>query len=245
MAEPKQSDLTREKTLFALWLTSFKFSQRCFNYVVAAAVALGLARYCQLDWDQPQTLMAAFRKIEGAGFSFAISILGFLVAGFTVFVTVIRIDMFLTMAKMEKSCTGESVLKYNLSAFIVTFVHYTSYIFVCLMSELFLQPGGLATVSFANAQTYPELVPWAPMAHSVCSSVLLVAFGAWTAYLVLLLKSFIYNVYQVTTVSVAYAWQQADQATPSFKRRAMKASVAAPLSPVMRAKNSRPRRRRH
>lgn len=214
MAEPKPSDLTREKTLLALWLTSFKFRQRSFNYVVTAAVALGLARYCQLDWDQPQTLVAAFRKIESTGFSFAISILGFLVAGFTVFVTVIRIDMFLTMAKMEKLDTGESVLKYNLSAFVVTFVHYTSYIFVCLMSELFLQPGGLAAVAFANAKTYPDLAPWTPLAHSLCSSALLVGFGAWTAYLVLLLKSFIYNVYQVTTVSVAYAWQKPDQAKP-------------------------------
>ncbi len=219
MAEPKSSDLTREKTLLALWRTSFKFSQRRFNYVVAAVVAIALARYCQLDWDEPQKLMAAFRKIEGSGFSFATSILGFLVAGFTVFVTVIRIDMFLTMAMTEKANTGESVLKYNLSAFIVTFVHYTSYIFVCLMSELFLQPGGLAAVAFENAQTYPYLAPWAPLAHSLCAGALLVGFGTWTAYLVLLLKSFIYNVYQVTTVSVAYAWQEADKPKPPSTHR--------------------------
>ena len=214
MANPNSADLTREKTLLELWRTSFKFTQRRFNYVVVAVVAIALARYCQLDWDQPQKLTAAFRKIEGSGFSFATSILGFLVAGFTVFVTVIRIDMFLTMARTEKANTGESVLKYNLSAFIVTFVHYTSYIFVCLMSELFLQPGGLATVAFANAQTYPNLAPWAPLAHSLGATALLVTFGAWTAYLVLLLKSFIYNVYQVTTVSVAYAWQEADKPEP-------------------------------
>lgn len=212
--KPKSSDLTREKTLLALWRTSLKFRQRNFNYVVTAVVALGLARYCQLDWDQPQTLIAAFRKIQSTGFSFATSILGFLVAGFTVFVTVIRIDMFLTMAKMEKADTGESVLKYNLSAFIVTFVHYTSYIFACLMSELFLQPGGLGTVALANAKTYPDLAPWVPLAQSLCSCALLIGFGAWTAYLVLLLKSFIYNVYQVTTVSVAYAWEQSYQAKP-------------------------------
>ena len=214
MAEPKPSDLTREKTLLALWRTSFKFKQRRFNYAVAALVAVALAWYCKLDWDQPQTLMAAFRKIEGTGLSFATSILGFLVAGFTVFVTVIRIDMFLTMARMEKADTGESVLKYNLSAFIVTFVHYTSYIFACLMSELFLQPGGLATVALASARMHPDLALWAPLAHTLCSAALLVSFGSWTAYLVLLLKSFIYNVYQVTTVSVAYAWRTSDQAKP-------------------------------
>lgn len=242
MAEPKSSDLTREKTLLALWRTSFKFGQRRFNYVVAAVVAIALARYCQLDWDQPQTLMAAFRKIEGSGFSFATSILGFLVAGFTVFVTVIRIDMFLMMARTEKANTGESVLKYNLSAFIVTFVHYTTYIFVCLMSELFLQPGGLATVAFANAQTYPCLAPWAPLAHSLGSATLLVSFGTWTAYLVLLLKSFIYNVYQVTTVSVAYAWQEADKPKQLSMRR--EGLAWHPPRSTKRYDNRRPRRRR-
>jgi hypothetical protein len=241
MAEPKSSDLTREKTLLALWRTSFKFPKRRFNFVVTALVAITLARYCQLDWDQPQKLMAAFRKIEGTGFSFATSILGFLVAGFTVFVTVIRIDMFLTMARTEKANTGESVLKYNLSAFIVTFVHYTSYIFVCLMSELFLQPGGLASVAFANANTYPHLAPWTPLAHRFCAAVLLVTFGAWTAYMVLLLKSFIYNVYQVTTVSVAYAWQEADKKNPSTGR------VAQAWHPLRSANRygNRGTRRRH
>lgn len=215
MAAPKPSDLTREKTLFALWKTSFRFRQRYFNYFVTAAVALALMRYCQLGWEQPHLLMAAFRKLQGTGFSFATSILGFLVAGFTVFVTVIRIDMFLSMARIEKKGTGESVLKYNLSAFIVTFVHYTSYVFFCLLSELFLQAGGLATIAFENAKTYPSLLPWTPLAYGSCAAILLVLFGAWTAYLVLLLKSFIYNVYQVTTVSVAYAWQEADKVKSS------------------------------
>jgi hypothetical protein len=212
MTEPKPGDLTREKTLYALWRTSFKFRQRPFNLIVAGIVAALLARYCYLDWNQPRILMAAFRKIEGTGFSFATSILGFLVAGFTVFVTVIRLDMFLMMAKLEKPKTGgESFLKYNLSAFIVTFVHYTCYIFVCLVSELFLQPGGLGTVAFANARLYPDIVPGLTLAYQCASSFLLVAFGAWTTYLVLLLKSFIYNVYQVTTTSVSYAWMNPDE----------------------------------
>ena len=213
MTELKPSDLTREKTLLALWLTSFKFSQPRFNLIIAAVVAVCLVRYCQLSWEQPSILMAAFRKMQVTGFSFATSILGFLVAGFTVFVTVIRIDMFLMMAKLQKESTGESYLKYNLSAFVVTFVHYTSYIFVCLMSELFLQSGGLGTIALANAITYPGVAPSIPTVYRIFSATLVVGFGTWTIYLVLLLKSFIYNVYQVTTTSVSYAWQNPPQAT--------------------------------
>jgi hypothetical protein len=212
MADPSASDLTREKTLFALWRTAFKFPRRAFNWIVTACVALLLARYCALVWDQPQTIMALFRKVETTGLSFATSILGFLVAGFTVFVTVTRIDMFLEMAKREKRGTGESHLKYNLSAFIVAFVHYVSYVFACLMCELFMQPGGLASVAVANARLYPNLASLVPKAQPWVASALLVAFGSWTAYLVMQLKSFIYNVYQVTTTSVAYEWVKEDAA---------------------------------
>lgn len=211
MAQPKASDLTREKTLYGLWRTSFKFRQRAFNSVVTVFVALLLTCYCALVWDQPQTVLALFRKVGTTGLNFATSILGFLVAGFTVFVTVIRIDMFLEMAKREKAGTGESYLKYNLSAFIVTFVHYVCYVFACLMCELFLQPGGLASVVAVNAQTNPCLASLLPRAKPWVASVLLIGLGSWTIYLVMLLKSFIYNVYQVTTTSVAYEWVKEDE----------------------------------
>lgn len=207
MTVPKPSDLTREKSLLALWLTSFKFSQKKFNYVVTAVVSVLLGVYCLLGVDQPQNLMIAFRKLQATGLSFATSILGFLVAGFTVFVTVTRIDMFLQMAKAEKGETGESYLKYNLSAFIVTFVHYTSYIFFCIFSELFLQPGGLGTIALVSAIGSPFFAQWVPYVHKAVAIILVFGFGTWTAYLVLLLKSFIYNIYQVTTTSVRFSWE--------------------------------------
>jgi hypothetical protein len=215
MAAPSPADLTREKTLFGLWRTSFRFRQRPFNFIITATVAVLLMRYCSLVWDQPQTILAALRKMEGTGLAFATSILGFLVAGFTVFVTVTRIDMFLEMAKREKPGTGESYLKYNLSAFIVAFVHYVCYIFFCLMCELFMQPGGLASVAIANARSYPSLARVLQVAQPWIVSVLFVAFGTWTMYLVLQLKSFVFNVYQVTTTLVAFEWTKPQEIGPS------------------------------
>lgn len=208
MVNPTRADVTREKTLFALWRTASKFPKRKFNWIVTACVGILLARYSLLVWEQPDLLLSHFRKIEATGFAFATSILGFLVAGFTVFVTVTRLDMFLQMAKTEKRGTGESVLKYNFSAFIVTFVHYVCYLFACLLCELFLQPNGLASVAYQNALTYPNLATVLPTARTSVAAFLLVGFGTWTVYLVMLLKSFIYNVYQVTTTSVAYEWKK-------------------------------------
>jgi hypothetical protein len=218
MVKPTRADITREKTLFALWRTASKFPKRKFNWIIAACIGLLLARYSALMWEQPDTLWLLFRKIESTGFTFATSILGFLVAGFTVFVTVTRLDMFLKMAKAEKSGTGESVLKYNLSAFIVTFVHYVCYLFACLLCELFLQPNGLASVAYQNALTYPNLATFLPDVRTSVAAFLLVSFGSWTVYLVMLLKSFIYNVYQVTTTSVAYEWKQEEEAARKLEQ---------------------------
>lgn len=47
-----------------------------------------------------------------------------------------------------------------------------------------------------------------PAVRTSVAALLVVGFGTWTVYLVMLLKSFIYNVYQVTTTSVAYEWKQ-------------------------------------
>ncbi len=218
MVKPTRADITREKTLFALWRTASKFPKRKFNWIIAACIGLLLARYSALMWEQPDTLWLLFRKIESTGFTFATSILGFLVAGFTVFVTVTRLEMFLKMAKTEKSETGESVLKYNLSAFIVTFVHYVCYLFACLLCELFLQPNGLASVAYQNALTYPNLATFLPDVRTSVAAFLLVSFGSWTVYLVMLLKSFIYNVYQVTTTSVAYEWKQEEEAARKLEQ---------------------------
>ena len=80
------------------------------------------------------------------------------------------------------------------------------------MCELFIQPGGLASVAVENAQSYASLATFLPKARPWIASFLLVGFGSWTTYLVLLLKSFIYNVYQVTTTSVAFEWAKQDQA---------------------------------
>ena len=124
MATPTPKDLTREKSLFALWRLSFKFGQSRFNLITALLVSALIFRFVWLVPDHSELITGQLRRLVTAGIALAPSTLGFLIAGFTVFVTVIRIDVFLAMAQKEKSNTGESFLKYNLSPFMVVFVHY-------------------------------------------------------------------------------------------------------------------------
>jgi hypothetical protein len=208
MAKPTPNDLTKEKSLFALWKLSFKFGQSRFNLIVALLVSGMILRLVWLVPEHPELITGQLRRLVTTGIAFAPSTLGFLIAGFTVFVTVIRIDVFLAMAQREKPNTGESFLKYNLSAFMVVFVHYVSYLFSCIMLDLFIQPGGLASIALANARTYPEIASQVDTAKYWVNGGLLVLMGGWTVYLVMLLKSLIFNVYHVTLTAVRWEWEK-------------------------------------
>ena len=95
MAIPTPKDLTKEKSLFALWRLSFKFEQSRFNLIAALLVSGMILRFVWLVPEYPELITGQLRRLVTAGIAFAPSTLGFLIAGFTVFVTVIRIDGFL------------------------------------------------------------------------------------------------------------------------------------------------------
>lgn len=225
MAKPTPKDLTREKSLFALWSLSFRFGQSWFNLLTAVAVSGLILRFVCLVPDHPELITSQIRRLVTAGISFAPSTLGFLIAGFTVFVTVIRIDVFLEMAQREKPETGESFLKYNLSAFMVVFVHYVAYLFTCMTLDMFIQSGGLASIAIANARTYPEISPHVDLFKYWFSSGLLIFMGGWSVYLVMLLKSLVFNVYHVTLTAVRWEWEKPKTCHPSVAKRRLRHAI--------------------
>lgn len=215
MAKPTPKDLTKEKNLFALWKLSFKFGQSRFNLIAALLVSGMIFRFVWLVPEHTELITGQLRRLVTAGIAFAPSTLGFLIAGFTVFVTIIRIDVFLEMAQREKTGTGESFLKYNLSAFMVVFVHYVAYLFCCITLDLFIQTGGLASIALANARTYPEIASQVDTIKYWVSGGLLIFMGGWTVYLVMLLKSLVFNIYHVTLTAVRWEWEKSSNSTSS------------------------------
>lgn len=204
MVIPEPDDLGREKTLLALYLLGRKFPHSKFNRRVAFLVAVALGAFCYMQWDSVPVLSAALRKYAEVGLSFSTSILGFLIAGFTVFVTVTKLDIFVTMAKVEYESSGESYLKYNLVQFMLVFSHYIAYLFVCIFLALFAQQQGLLSILIGKALNASDYAWKVSLIYKAPVSLALVAFGAWSIYLVLLLKSFVYNTYQVITTTVRW-----------------------------------------
>jgi hypothetical protein len=196
------AQLTAEKNLFQLYKLTYIFPTSRFNMISTFLVGVCFLSY--LSWIQPRGGEAGLllKEILKFGISLVPSILGFLIAGFTVFVTVTKPGVFSAMAKKEYYKTGQSYLKYNLSAFMLAFSHYIAYLALCVLLIYFGQPNGpltqiakwLSSLGVCNTTiSYNTLV-------SACA----IAFACWTWYLVMLLKSFIYNVYQVVVTSVRW-----------------------------------------
>lgn len=200
-------ELTREKSLWALYRLSYKFPGSRFNSVAAVAAALVLVAVCFLARHRVDFLSTSLRAILSFANGFVPSVLGFLIAGFTVFVTVTKIEIFVQMSKVEYDESSESYLKYNLSAFLLAFTHYLAYLFVCVLFVLLAQPNS-PVIQLVKRICDPWLIGDAP-AYNVIVSVVLVLFGTWSMYLVLLLKSFVYNTYQVVTTTVR--WQRLEE----------------------------------
>jgi preprotein translocase subunit SecY len=200
------SSLTREKTLFSLYALSFKFPGSWFNRVLTLAALLLAGLWSWHLRASPERLFAQFRRVVELDFAFATSILGFLVAGFTVFVTITKVDIFVEMAGREYEATGESYLKYNLNAFMLAFVHYVAFVFVCLSVQLFGQSGGPAAYLLEVATSISP--QFTPVARGSVAGALFTLMCAWSVYVVLLLKSFIYNTYQVLTTVVRWEMER-------------------------------------
>lgn len=202
------AQLTDEKSLLQLYKLTYSFPASRFNVLSTIFVAVCCTGY--LSWVQPGGTEAGtlLKETLKLGLSLVPSILGFLIAGFTVFVTVTKPGVFSAMAKKEFAQSGQSYLKYNLSAFMLAFAHYVAYLAACVLLTFFGQPNGpLTEITLSLASLIASNIN---VAYNVLLSACAIAFACWTWYLVMLLKSFIYNVYQVVVTSVR--WDLEDEA---------------------------------
>lgn len=219
----KPSQLTDEKNLFQLYRLSYKFPSSRFN--LFSTIFIGLLSASYLAWGRE--IHAEGRLLRATinfGTTLAPSILGFLIAGFTVFVTITKPGVFSAMAKKEFKKTGQSYLKYNLSAFMLAFSHYVTYLAICTLLIYFGQPNGpiTQTMKWIGKIISSEVLD----GYRILASISSIIFSCWTWYLIMLLKSFIYNVYQVVVTSVRWDLEEEEKNTHKNIQRKMKRPVS-------------------
>lgn len=188
MTDPNfdSGSISKEKTMWELYRLTGKFPYSKFNRVTTLVIALVLTFYCILQWSKMSAIETVLRKVIESGFVFGTCTIGFLVAGFTVFVTVTKVDVFIEMAEVEYEGTGESYLKYNLVQFMLVFCHYIAYLFMCVCYYLFAQPDGLIDVVLGLLSDVVSCAVSIKNIRGVLVSSSLIFIGAWTIYIVLL-----------------------------------------------------------
>lgn len=183
-----ENELTREKSLWDIYAAAKRIKLSKFS----AFVLLGTVVFLSIDSfaidRNYHALLLQTRIWAEFGFQFSVSILGFLIAGFTIFATLTKADMLLTMMVHFHEETGLRFLKYNFFCFMRVFIYYLFFLFVYLAIILFCQPNGLFAVAIG-------LLPYNLCLRIVATKIAYVVVGTSFVFLILQLKSFIFNIY--------------------------------------------------
>lgn len=198
--QPKE--LLKEKSLWQIYCQSRSLrSSSNFNAYATLMVVGILTAYVWLTPESAKELAERTREIAADGFAFATTILGFLVAGFTVFATVTKPDLFVFMAKTRHKQSGLPWVKYNFFKFMEVFYVYIVFAGMCLGVRLLAKPSGVLTL-LINSTSDP-----APT-KLYLAKIGFVLLGGVFFYTLLLLKSFIYNVYHVVMTSIRWEMEK-------------------------------------
>lgn len=135
------------------------------------------------------------------GMSLAIGILGFLIAGFAIFASVTRAELFIALAnipyKKNGTETGINRLQFVFFNFMNVFTVYIGLLAVCMAVVIGLSEDSPIVQMGAPASA------WCPKLLTIAIFLSFGLLGLWIVSALLKLKSFIWNLYQTVLVTIA------------------------------------------
>lgn len=140
-------DITKEIGLLDIYKASrSKLPRNKINIFSTLAVFSMLTVHAIFSNEGSISLLEKARGWAEIGFGFSAGILGFLIAGFTIFATVSDKSLFITMAKARHEKSGLSYLKYNFFALMYVFIAYLGFAILCLLIQLLGDTSGFASI---------------------------------------------------------------------------------------------------
>tara|TARA_Y100000780_G_C13625391_1_gene394257 strand:- start:472 stop:1083 length:612 start_codon:yes stop_codon:yes gene_type:complete len=196
-----ESELTSEKSLWDVYKLSRRILPSRFNSIAVLLVTGLLAVNSFVLEADTGRILSATRKWAEVGFSFSIATLGFLIAGFTIFATLSKPKMMLAMMEHTNKGTGLPTLKYNYFAFMQVFIAYILFSSIFILIHLFGMESGLLS-------NLLRLIP-----DGVCIKLAIIKsaycfVGGSIFYLLLLLKSFVFNIYAIVMNFLRWEYHQ-------------------------------------
>jgi hypothetical protein len=205
MSNYQPDDLLKEKNLLDIYSASRgKLSLNRFNNYSTLFVGGLLVAYVSTTSEDSSTIAAKLQHLAELGFSFSAGILGFLIAGFTIFATVSDKELFIQMAKHSHDKSGLNYLKFNFFTLMNVFILYTGFAVACLLVILFGGTSGfIATIlKFLSSDVFY------PLAKRIATGVGFAGLGTSLFYLLMLLQSFIFNIYHIVMTGIAWEIQK-------------------------------------
>ena len=169
-----------------------KFNLLC----TLALLALVIFQFCILKEPAVDKLKDV-RDLSTFGMTTAVTVLGFLIAGFTIFATISQPEMLVAMSRIVEKKSGLSYLKFNFFIFIRVFIYYLAYSLFCLSVLTFGVKGGLVH----------ELIKLSPISQSIREWLLgfaYVVLNVGLFFLLFQLKSFIFNVHHCVMTAIRW-----------------------------------------
>lgn len=193
----KPKDLTKEKKLWDVYVASRHIPFSKFNVLTTIIVFLALVANSWLTNQPIHETILIVRDLAENGLSIALSTLGFLLAGFTIFATVSQPSLSLRMSEIMHPDSGLSYLKHNYFIFLRVFIYYITFSAFCLFIIMFGHKGGLMSL-LVSCSPYEENVKFAV----VKISYVLLFTGYY--FLIMQLKSFVFNIYHSVMTSLRW-----------------------------------------
>ena len=190
-------DLTREKRLWDIYIASRRIPFSRFNTITTTIVFVLLVGNAWLTTQPIQETIWLVRKFSDTGLVVTLSTLGILLAGFTIFATISQPSLSLRMAEIPHPVSGHSYLKHTYFVFFRVFIYYLLFSIFCLLIVMFGHKGGLIPL-LASFSPYQDKVTFA----IVKTSYVLLFTGYY--FLIMQLKSFIFNIYHAVMTSLRW-----------------------------------------
>ncbi|MCG7500069.1 hypothetical protein MHO82_24705 [Vibrio sp. Of7-15] len=193
------SELTSEKSLWDIYKLSRRISSNKFNMSLITFVLILLSINSFYLESDTAVILKNTRDWASQGFNFSITTLGFLIAGFTIFATLSKPRMMLAMMDHTNPDTGIPTLKYNFFAFMKVFIAYISLAVIYLLVVLLGQKNGFIS-------NVIELLPKSNCIKYFLINISYVFIGSSFVYLLLLLKTFVFNIYTIVMNSLRWEY---------------------------------------
>ncbi|EPJ3929989.1 TPA: hypothetical protein L9G83_003176 [Klebsiella pneumoniae] len=189
-------DLTKERSLLDVYKLTKKIKINSFDFyfTLLLVILLSINAFCLSSSPE---LISSIRQWTPLVFGFTTTTLGFLITGFTIFATINKPELFLSLMEYKHPLYGISYLKYVYGVFMRVFIYFIFWSVIYLLVLLFGQENGLAT-KLLRALMFSHCT------KVVGVQILYILVGSSAVFLVLTLKTFLFNIYAMLMQSLRW-----------------------------------------